>query len=329
MTITFHKAIHRSVFSPDVTGCGRRILFSLGVFYLVLLRFCPSCSSANVIPVPPPANTANTLENIPNNVNVHFQTQYCSLCHETKINEILPNKLRFGNNLKAGCRCHYNNPGDLRHPTDVPLLKSMQAKTQELFPLSDGNITCISCHSFKILCAKEKPAVSSLRGAPYKDRTAFCFRCHEEQEYAQLNPHKQLDESGKIISEKCLFCHIKKPDETHANFNSIKLIGGLEMLCQGCHNVSDKHPAGKPHMVKPPLIYQVRMRKIESDYGIILPLDENGKLTCITCHNPHDAGVIPSTLPGAKGAGEKLRHRLPKTLCAECHWHPLSNPTRK
>ena len=101
------------------------------------------------------------------------------------------------------------------------------------------------------------------------------------------------------------------------------------MLCQGCHNVSEKHPAGKPHMVKPPLIYQVRMRKIESDYGIILPLDENGKLTCITCHNPHDAGVIPSALPGAKGAGEKLRHRLPKTLCAECHWHPLSNPTRK
>jgi hypothetical protein len=70
------------------------------------------------------------------------------------------------------------------------------------------------------------------------------------------------------------------------------------------------------------------MRKLESQYGVILPVDENGKLTCITCHNPHEAGAIPKTLAGAKGAGEKLRHRLPKVLCAECHWHPISPSIR-
>jgi hypothetical protein len=235
-------------------------------------------------------------------------------------------QLRFGNDYQVGCRCHYRTPGDLRHPTDVAVPDSMRSKIPAAFPLRHSKINCVSCHSFAVLCAPENPHVSSLRGAPYPDRTAFCFRCHDEQQYARLNPHHQRDGSGKIVEEKCLFCHTQKPDESKATYASIKLIGAVEMLCQGCHNMGDKHPAGQPHLVRPTLEYQVRMRTLEKQYGLVLPLDENGKLTCITCHNPHDAGVIPSTLAGAKGAGEKLRQRLPKVLCAECHWHPLATP---
>jgi hypothetical protein len=144
-----------------------------------------------------------------------------------------------------------------------------------------------------------------------------------------LNPHNQRDKSGRIVEEKCLFCHTKRPDEQSATYSSVKLIGGVEMLCQGCHNISDRHPAGKPHFVKPNLVYQVRMRTLERQYGIVLPLDEKGKITCVTCHNPHEALVIPQTLPGSKGAGESLRHRLPKNLCSECHWHTLATPGRE
>jgi hypothetical protein len=280
-------------------------------------------------PAPAPARPAYTLANIPDATNIHHQVQYCILCHEKEPNGPIASAVRFGNDLKAGCRCHYNDPGDLRHPTDVAMPQAMLTKNQPPFPLRDGKITCVSCHSFAVLCARETPNISSLRGAPYPDRTAFCFKCHDEKQYERLNPHNQRDKSGNIVEEKCLFCHIKKPDEASATFASVKVIGNLEMLCQGCHNISDRHPAGKPHFVKPTLEYQVRMRTLERQYGIVLPVDENGKITCITCHNPHEALVIPSALPGSKGAGENLRHRLPKNLCSECHWHTLATPGRE
>lgn len=268
----------------------------------------------------------SSLEDLPSTTNIHHQTQFCTLCHQSGSNGILLPKARFGNNYRAGCGCHYNTPGNMHHPFDVQVPETMRPKVKDLFPLTDGSITCISCHSFEILCAKEKPGDSSLRGAPYQDRITFCFRCHDERQYERLNPHHQLDATGRIVEEKCLYCHTRKPDEARANFKSIRLVGDLEKLCEGCHNIGDKHPAGKPHHVRPDLEYQLRMRMLEKQYGIILPLDENGKLTCITCHNPHEAGVIPQTVAASKGAGEVFRHRLPKILCAECHWHSISTP---
>jgi hypothetical protein len=58
---------------------------------------------------------------------------------------------------------------------------------------------------------------------------------------------------------------------------------------------------------------------METTYDIILPLAKDGKMTCVTCHNPHEKGVIASGKPSAKGAGSKYRERLPKILCIECH----------
>jgi hypothetical protein len=274
-----------------------------------------------------PATTAS-LADLPDTVNIHYKPQYCALCHVIGLTGPVPSHLRFGNDYQVGCRCHYQNPNDLRHPADVAVPAAMRSKIPATFPLRDGKITCLTCHSFAVLCSPENPRRSSLRDAPYQDRTAFCFRCHNEEQYARVNPHHQLDDAGKIIPEKCLFCHAQKPDETRATFATVKLIGGLEMLCQGCHNIGRLHPAGKPHLVRPTLEYQARMRQLERQYGIVLPLDEQGKLTCITCHNPHEGGVIPETLAGAKGAGAKLRHRLPKVLCAECHWHALTPPAK-
>ena len=279
-----------------------------------------SSSTAQILPA--------SLTDLPDTTNIHHQVRYCTLCHENRADGPIVSQIRFGTDFRAGCRCHYNNPASLRHPSDVTLPQAMRLKNQPPFPLVDGKITCVTCHSFAVLCTPEDSQRTSLRGAPYLDRTAFCFRCHDEQQYARVNPHNQLDAAKNIIVEKCRFCHTQKPDETTATFASVKVIGGLQMLCQGCHNISDRHPADKPHFVKPPLVYQVRMRGLEREYGIVLPLDENGKLTCITCHNPHEAGVISRALPGAKGAGETLRHRLPKNLCAECHWHQLSTPGR-
>jgi cytochrome c peroxidase len=61
------------------------------------------------------------------------------------------------------------------------------------------------------------------------------------------------------------------------------------------------------------------MKQMEAELGIILPLNEDGKITCVTCHNPHEKGVISTERVGAKGAGEIHRHRLSGNMCIKCH----------
>ena len=55
--------------------------------------------------------------------------------------------------------------------------------------------------------------------------------------------------------------------------------------------------------------------------GVKLPLYKN-RVTCATCHNPHESGVIEHAA-AAKGAGNKKRLRLPgdniMMICLGCH----------
>ena len=134
-----------------------------------------------------------------------------------------------------------------------------------------------------------------------------------------LDVHKQLDSHGKIIVERCLYCHPDKPDESRVRYKDVKFIGDLEMMCQRCHVIRGNHAGNVDHLVKPSAKRLAVMKDMEKKFDIILPLDANGKMTCITCHNPHDKGVIPAESPAGKGAGSKYRHRLPGRLCIECH----------
>ena len=52
------------------------------------------------------------------------------------------------------------------------------------------------------------------------------------------------------------------------------------------------------------------MKRTEKQFGIILPLNLDGRIMCATCHNPHEKGVMPDERGAAGGAGEKDRIRL-------------------
>ena len=145
-------------------------------------------------------------------------------------------------------------------------------------------------------------------------KTDKCHECHMKSEYRIFDPHNQLNASGGIIEEKCLYCHRETPDVGQATFKDIKLIEGPERICMRCHssNFLSRHPANANHVRRPSDKMLAMIREFESLMDVTLPLDYYGKIMCATCHNPHEKGVIPSDKAGARGAGEKARVRLPE-----------------
>jgi hypothetical protein len=261
---------------------------------------------------------------VTDDTNIHYTGKYCMVCHEQT--PLKGNKyLKYGEDYKQLCRCHYRTAARDVHPSDVEAPKEFKKRMPNDFPLRNGKIACITCHDVFAQCRNGKPngAFKSgrnfLRGGPYKKQTTLCFKCHDNTKYEKFNPHNQLDKNGKIITLKCLYCHKKVPDVKTEGFKDVALIGGLGPLCVRCHHKEDKTTLHARHLRKPSDKVLARIKQMEIEFGIVLPLDDDGKITCATCHNPHEKGVIPAERAGAKGAGEVHRHRLPGNICIKCH----------
>jgi hypothetical protein len=259
---------------------------------------------------------------------IHYTGKYCTECHEKTPVEGGDKFLKFGGDFTQLCRCHGYTAGTYIHPVDIEPSEEKKPKIPDDLPLQDGKITCSTCHDIYMQC-QYNPRLKQLnknflRGAPYVSRTTMCFRCHDEKKYKMLDPHTQLTAKGDIIVEKCLYCHVEKPDvERASSIKDIKLIGGFEVLCSRCHfEQSQLHPINANHLRKPTVKTLEMMKEAERRFGIILPLNYEGKVTCITCHNPHERGVIPAYKAAAKGASEEYRLRLPgktEQICLACH----------
>ncbi|MBI5057475.1 MAG: hypothetical protein HZB61_12755 [Nitrospirae bacterium] len=161
----------------------------------------------------------------------------------------------------------------------------------------------------------KRPVEKLLATEPYR-KTNACPKCHQKNNYRINDPHTQLTENGDIIREKCLYCHLEKPDEKSATFTvlrpEIKFNRNLEVLCLGCHGILYKlaHPVNANHLRTPSPVMLSMMKTSEAQFDIILPLDFDGKIMCATCHNPHEKGVLPIEKASAKGASESFRVRL-------------------
>ena len=252
--------------------------------------------------------------------NLHYTGQYCNECHEQPPTRGGDRYLRYGGDYRLLCRCHTVPSGVYIHPVDIAPSVEKRKRIPPDFPLENGKLTCLTCHDIYRQCQKRLFELNSLRGAPYPRRTDFCYNCHVKEAYGQTDPHQQLDKNDEIVIVTCLICHKEKPDEKHATFKEVTFIGNIETMCRRCHHIAGNHSGNIDHMGLIPSPAGLKKIKIvEVKYNVRLPLDENGKMTCITCHNPHEKGVIPESSPGAKGAGSKYRHRLPENLCQECH----------
>jgi len=261
---------------------------------------------------------------VTDDTNVHYTAKYCMVCHEQTPRN--GNKfLKYEEDYKQLCGCHYRTAARDVHPSDVEAPKEFKKRMPNDFPLRNGEIACITCHDVFAQCRDGKPkdtlksGRNFLRGGPYKKLITLCFKCHDKTKYEKFNPHKQLDKNGKIITRKCLYCHKKVPDVKTEAFKDVSLIGDLDPLCVRCHNKADEQTLHARHLRKPSDKVLARIKQMEIEFGIVLPLNVDGKITCATCHNPHEKGVIPAERPGAKGAGKEHRHRLPGNICTQCH----------
>lgn len=106
------------------------------------------------------------------------------------------------------------------------------------------------------------------------------------------NPHARKD------SKACVVCHISAPAEgsAPAKENNLKFGGDLVALCSSCHE-SYKHM----HPVK--IAVAPDMKSPED-----LPLDRDGKITCITCHDAMEASGV-----------HRRRRLVGRALCLNCH----------
>jgi len=280
--------------------------------------------------------------------NPHGDSGLCSLCHTAAAGG--RETLRFDGNVPRLCAsCHDGRSA--RREAHVAGVKPGRALAQRIppaFPLEHGTLTCLSCHDVARTC-RTGPADSTrdrnfLRGERGPDPLTFCFFCHDAERYRPFNPHDQL-ENGRPKTDVCLWCHVRVPDVNTKRGEQAwpalrtKGVG----ICRNCHTVAPEHPVRAHLGATPPpeMMWYTSAYELKAQMRLpferlleyartarrtprSIPLDEGGRITCYSCHNPHERGLLPGRNPRAVGAEPKhaTNHRVRSrdgTLCVVCH----------
>lgn len=100
---------------------------------------------------------------------------------------------------------------------------------------------------------------------------AVCSHADEEEE----NPHTEMVDDQFV----CLDCHTDVPKEGETS-PTYFLVDDPSENCLGCHD-EVQHAGAKEHLGQKAEPY---------------PGDENGEISCFTCHDPHPPGIIKGRL---------------------------------
>ncbi len=248
-------------------------------------------------------------------LNPHGGRIFCLACHPDTPQPGAPIELRFtGNSLRLCQRCH---AGVEHHPLGVTSTPATWKMDFSHTPLEKEAVVCISCHKpQECLGAVGRENPRFLRGGPFNTVEEFCRRCHEDKKFSTLNPHDQIDESGEVYQKKCLYCHVAVPN-TSAGDEGLQFTDTLTALCISCHHVGP-HPA-QDHLQPMNKTMRATLRDYEERRMVRLPLEEGNRVTCVSCHNPHERGLLKG--PAGIGADEENRLRLASfnEQCIPCH----------
>ncbi|UCG77775.1 MAG: hypothetical protein JSV21_09375 [Nitrospirota bacterium] len=246
---------------------------------------------------------------------------FCSTCHMTSEPVGPPPDLAGDLDTSDICiSCH--DYEENHHPNNVVSSDEFTAPEGSTFPLYNGRVKCLTCHEVHggegLL---EAPKL--LRGGPYDDRRAICFKCHFREKYAEIYVHDMKDDKGDIVQVRdkpvCLMCHSVVPDPGKDRTRDVKFRADVGFLCWRCHPPMPQEFFKYHFLNRPSRKVWQNMRKSQRELDVVLPIVPRNRITCSTCHNPHDSGVIVHE-PAAKGADAQGKLRLQRNvLCNACH----------
>ncbi|UCD00225.1 MAG: hypothetical protein JSW66_10150 [Phycisphaerales bacterium] len=281
--------------------------------------------------------------------NPHGHPATCSSCHASVAGR--RGHLLFDGDVSQLCRSCHDGQHAARetHPVDLAPSEVMADRIPREFPLDKGVVTCSTCHDVARQCRTSRPAGgfqrNFLRGAHVSHALEFCFRCHARENSRPFNAHDQI-RAGRPKADACIWCHTGVPDvDTGPEADaSHALRAKPHGICNNCHPVARGHPNDGPHMgATPPaeMTWYMSAHEIQPRMNLPLkqlleyvraaeraprsiPLDEAGRITCYSCHNPHERGLLPNWNPRSIGSEPKQAHNhrlraIQGQLCKACH----------
>lgn len=207
-------------------------------------------------------------------VSPHGSSTGCNSCHVS----MTGGNFIAGNDIATCYTCHEKEP----HQVDIA---PSRTRIPESWPLVEGRLSCMTCHD-EPACDNKTVSPDNkrfFRGGPYQKIGELCANCHQATNTAQLNPHETMRHStGDALTSSCLLCH-----ETAPTAASTVRLPGAE-TCRGCH-YSTMHAGMSEHMVTVPAEMATRAQAAG------LPLTAEGQASCLTCHDPHPAGITQAS----------------------------------
>jgi predicted CXXCH cytochrome family protein len=308
-----------------------------GVLALATLVICQ-------VPLRSTATLAQDAAQPTKTVNPHWSKDRCAQCHvqdAAALRAIPP--------VKADALCLSCHDGKAAVSEIHPIGRAINPKTMDFpaaWPLSDGRLSCLTCHDVKVACAKNaiRPDdnVEMLR-KPI-DSKPFCLSCHRQEQFPKFNPHLMLTPDRKPVAEKCLTCHKETPaTDIDRPTGKPNLIADQFTLCKSCHphHEDQFNPGHIGAKAKPEMLAFMRAResvglaatpskeliaKLQAAGAkpTLLRPDDQNLLKCTTCHNPHQAGLFKSGTPAAFNAMRVIGNKVVSPVhgehfCNHCH----------
>ena len=253
--------------------------------------------------------------------NPHWKKNECAACHDRSGGK--PAAIALAD-IDALClKCHDGKQAIREfHPVGRRFQPAENLVKPEGWPLVNDQLSCATCHAIRTACDIEanrlaNPKMLREHGDEGAEHAPFCQRCHQEQAYRKLNPHLMLTGQGEIVDDACLFCHTKRLDRNLKERTGKPLLRSSQTeLCHDCH-LQHKDPMNQGHMglpLKPDRMVTMRAKEIlglsanpsrqylaqlkaARDPLTLLVPDKDNRITCSTCHNPHQSGVFPADSP--------------------------------
>jgi hypothetical protein len=260
--------------------------------------------------------------------NPHWSADKCSACHQQEQGRSIPIAA-----AKTDAICLACHDGKKASEEAHPIGRSATAagmKAPQGWPLVDGRIGCLTCHDVRRHCdaTVSQPVINSAMVREFEPdrRMEFCNRCHVVEDFRRLNPHKQLDPKGAVIKQTCMVCHEHAAEVPMDGVrrNKAELRADNSGVCLACHaphwDVSPRGHVDRP--VTDEILRNIQSRE-QSESAGSLPI-KDGKVTCYSCHNPHEPGLFPSGSPVGSMAASRTDAEVHLRvdffdLCLHCH----------